>query len=162
MKFIYSALFILVLISCKKKETCSDGILNQDEILIDCGGACNACPISYPAEGSYGVNLLSGVDTLKLPGTGNSLRAVIPEGSSLKIEMISLSGTWWAYSLGSGDGWSVSTYANNSQTFEALNGGVTDLHIVKAFIGAVDTGTVLIRYLENGSTVTREKILIWE
>ena len=27
-----------------KPETCSDGIMNQDETGIDCGGVCNACP----------------------------------------------------------------------------------------------------------------------
>lgn len=36
----------LVLMSCGKEEdkgTCSDGIKNQDETGIDCGGACSAC-----------------------------------------------------------------------------------------------------------------------
>lgn len=29
--------------SCKD-ETCNDGILNQDETEVDCGGVCDACP----------------------------------------------------------------------------------------------------------------------
>lgn len=36
----------LVMVSCGKEEdkgTCSDGIKNQDETDIDCGGACSAC-----------------------------------------------------------------------------------------------------------------------
>jgi len=44
--------------SCEKKqepppektlvETCSDGIQNQDEISVDCGGVCTACPTVVP------------------------------------------------------------------------------------------------------------------
>lgn len=29
-------------------ETCSDGIQNQDETGVDCGGVCTACPINTP------------------------------------------------------------------------------------------------------------------
>ena len=34
----------LLIISCGDEETCTDGIMNQDETGIDCGGVCNACP----------------------------------------------------------------------------------------------------------------------
>ena len=55
----------LMLTSCGKDEnngTCSDGIKNQDETDIDCGGACQACIVglqgkwkSYPvAEAGSG------------------------------------------------------------------------------------------------------------
>jgi len=46
----YSSLFIFVVFfllvtGCKKKsETCSDGILNQNETAVDCGGPCKPCP----------------------------------------------------------------------------------------------------------------------
>jgi hypothetical protein len=44
------AVILVVAISCKKKsstiaETCSDGIKNQNETEIDCGGSCSPCPI---------------------------------------------------------------------------------------------------------------------
>ena len=29
---------------CKACPTCNDGIQNQDEVGIDCGGSCGACP----------------------------------------------------------------------------------------------------------------------
>lgn len=58
MKFVklFSLLLIsssLMLTSCGKDEdkgTCSDGIKNQDETGVDCGGICNACP-----EGAHGL-----------------------------------------------------------------------------------------------------------
>jgi len=34
------------IISVTKKESCSDGILNQNEEDVDCGGSCKACPVS--------------------------------------------------------------------------------------------------------------------
>jgi len=43
----------LLLMSCGKEEdkgTCSDGIKNQDETAIDCGGACNACKVGVQGK----------------------------------------------------------------------------------------------------------------
>jgi photosystem II stability/assembly factor-like uncharacterized protein len=41
-------LFAVLLISCGKGPTCSDGKLNQDEIRVDCGGAsCPVCPTCF-------------------------------------------------------------------------------------------------------------------
>jgi len=37
------SLFIFTFTSCDDDETCTDGILNQDETDVDCGGACPAC-----------------------------------------------------------------------------------------------------------------------
>lgn len=34
---------ILLVVSCSKKESCSDGIKNQNETAIDCGGVCSPC-----------------------------------------------------------------------------------------------------------------------
>lgn len=38
-----SAIFFIAVIGCKK-ETCSDGIQNQAETGVDCGGSCSPCP----------------------------------------------------------------------------------------------------------------------
>jgi hypothetical protein len=54
------------------EETCFDGIKNQDELQVDCGGSCSACSIEYPETGTYWLNLLFGNDTLLVSGTGNS------------------------------------------------------------------------------------------
>lgn len=64
---------------CSKCATCSDGIQNQNETDIDCGGPCNTCPISYPKKGFYGDNLLvRGNDTTVASGGPYSLLAIIP------------------------------------------------------------------------------------
>jgi homoserine acetyltransferase len=54
------------------EETCFDGIKNQDELQVDCGGRCSPCSIEYHETGTYGLNLLYGNDTLLVSGTGNS------------------------------------------------------------------------------------------
>ncbi|MBK7224379.1 MAG: hypothetical protein KAX53_02085 [Saprospiraceae bacterium] len=47
--FLFAAIIgLATLISCSKEEakgTCSDGIKNQDETGIDCGGVCTACKV---------------------------------------------------------------------------------------------------------------------
>jgi hypothetical protein len=163
MKHFYLIFIIIIIASCKKEheETCSDGIKNQDELQVDCGGSCSPCPIEYPEMGTYGLNLLHGNDTLLVPGTGNSFRANIADGSSLKIEMNLISGDGWVYSQSTNVGWSISIYSNGSQTFDAINGGTTELNISKIWMGS-GSGTILIKYFENGTTETKRKLLIWQ
>lgn len=48
---------------CSVCQSCSDGIKNQGETGIDCGGPCGLCPITYAKNGFYGPNILG--DTLK-------------------------------------------------------------------------------------------------
>jgi hypothetical protein len=42
----FCLLFFLMLGSCNNKfpETCTDGLINQDEEDVDCGGSCDPCP----------------------------------------------------------------------------------------------------------------------
>lgn len=53
-------------------ETCSDGILNQDETAVDCGGVCDACPLSARDSAllDYNTNYL-GSEVNNLGWTGN-------------------------------------------------------------------------------------------
>jgi hypothetical protein len=152
---------MIVFGSCTKgtEPDCNNGLMDGTETGIDCGGACTPCDIQYPEFGTYGLNLLYGIDTLFVPGTGNSFKAVIPDGSTLKIEMNLINGAPWGYSLGSHVGWSISSYANGAQTFDAINGGTTELKIVKL----IDTvsGTISIKYFENSTSITKQKILVW-
>ena len=144
---------------CLACATCSDGIKNQDEVEIDCGGtSCQACAIHYPPTGTYGLNLLYGSDTLWIPGTGNSFKATVPVGSTLKLELSLINGQFWGYANGSG-GWTISTFSNNTQTFEALNPGTYDVQIVK-FTGT-GTGSFMIKFFENSLTETRRKVIVW-
>jgi hypothetical protein len=143
---------------CPVCETCSDGILNQDEVGIDCGGAeCLPCAIDYLANGTNGQNILFGDANLTVSANGDySLRAEVLEGSTLKIVMTTNGGVW-GYGAGSVVGWSVNTY-NGTQTFEVLNPGVVDLHFV-SFSGS--TGSFLVEYYENSTTVTKQKTVTW-
>ena len=161
MKYLNLILIILVISSsCKKKssETCSDGIKNQDEVEVDCGGICSPCSISYPENGAYGTNVLYGVDTLVLTELNSSLRANIPEGSSLKIELTLISGNPWFYS--NEQNWTVTSFSNNKQTFTNLNAGTADLQLHRA--DTLVNDTIQVKYFENGSNETRRKIFIRE
>ncbi len=137
--------------------TCSDGIKNGDEVSIDCGGSnCAACAIIYPPTGTYGTNVLYGTDTLHASGTGNSFKATIPTGSSLRLELSLISGAVWYYSQN--NGWTISSFSNNKQTFEVLNPGTCDLNITtKPGSGMC---MLLIKYFENGTVETRRKVLV--
>lgn len=142
---------------CAVCETCCDQIKNQNEVQVDCGGNCTPCPIEYPENGHYGVNLLHGNDTIYTDGEGNSFKAIIPEGSSLKIRLKLLSGDVWYYGVNTNIGWTISDYINGEQTFDAINGGETQLKVMDCCNGY---SSILISYFENGDTITKEKILI--
>lgn len=170
--FIFSLLLgVFEISSCKKKEvvpftppipvlpSCNDGIKNQDEVEIDCGGTCKPCAIKYPESGAFGNNLLFGTDTLWSAGTGNSFAATVPVGSSLKIEFTLISGAPWMYQTGNNNGWNISNYSNGQQTFTVLNPGATDLNIIKSPFGG--NSVILVKYFENSNTETRRKIILF-
>lgn len=118
--------------SCAPCPSCSDGIKNQDEIKVDCGGSCLPCAIEYPPTGTHGLNILHGSDSLFLSGGDHfSLRAIVPEGSRLKVEFHSIFGDIWGYAGESNIGWSISTFNSGFQLFEVINPGTTDLNVIK-------------------------------
>jgi len=159
MKYLNLILIIFLLIACKKeKETCTDGLKNQDEVKVDCGGTCSPCAIEYPETGAYGTNALFGSDTIILTQENSSMRAIIPEGSSLKIELTLINGEAWFFS--DEQNWTVSDYSNNKQTFTVLNYGTADLLLNNYNTSNIDT--ILVRYFENGNSETKQKILIRE
>lgn len=149
--------------NCSACPTCSDGIKNQDEVEVDCGGICNACPIQYPSTGIYGTNILHGTDTLFLnDGTSeHSFRAIVPMGSAIKIELYSITGDIWGYTMGTNMNWKVSVFDfdNKKQIFESINSDICDLSISKV---GPNLSTVLIKYFENDTVVTKERYLVWQ
>lgn len=157
MKYLILITIVLFTFSCEK-ETCSDDILNQDEVQVDCGGSCFRCPVQYPETGAFGTNILYGYDTVFLTNQNSSMRAFVPEGSSLKVELYLISGEGWFYT--SEQNWTISTFANNNQSFTVLNPGFSDLNLFNMDTTNVDT--VLIKYFENGSQLTRQKVLVRE
>ena len=160
MKYLfYLGVLMVALGSCNKK-TCSDGIKNQDEADVDCGGSCNACPIEYPIEGAYGSNILLGTDSLNLSVGDHSFRATLLEGSSLKIELELITGFEWFYS--NDGGWTVGTYMNGLQFFELLSPGTYDLNFnLFKPIPTPEGGTFYIKYYENGSASSKSKHVTW-
>lgn len=54
---------------CSKCATCNDGIQNQGETGIDCGGPCGTCPIKYPNNGDFGDNFAR-FDTVIIQSSG--------------------------------------------------------------------------------------------
>jgi hypothetical protein len=69
MKKLFAPLLILLsftFFSCKQKPDCSDGIHNQGETLIDCGGPCAACATCFDGiqnQGETGIDCGGGVCT---------------------------------------------------------------------------------------------------
>lgn len=55
MKLVWIALIAFAISSCDKEEaeTCSDGIQNQGETGIDCGGPCDPCPLPKTAPKTF-------------------------------------------------------------------------------------------------------------
>lgn len=134
--------------------------MNQNEADIDCGGACNLCPIEYPATGVFGENILHGDDTLNLALGDYSLRAEMKEGSSLRVVLTKVHGDVWFYVGGSNVGWSVSTLTDppiEYQNFEMLNPGKADVNFHLPW-GA---GTIRVDYYENGAGLTKTKYVVW-
>ena len=164
MKKLLSVSAVLILLICcnKAPETCSDGIMNQDEIQVDCGGMCSPCPVTYSSTGNYGNNILFGNDTLNLTIGNYSFEANVPEGSSLVIEIELISGSEWFYSIDS-NGWVISSYNAGSQTFTVPNSGGYDLNFSLAYSPDPNVigGLFNIHYKENGATLTKTKVVIW-
>ena len=148
----------VVIFSCQKEDnsTCMDGVLNQGEAYIDCGGPCTPCPITYPEQGNNGSNLLYGAhDTLFLIPSNYSLKADVPTGSSFKVTLNWVSGDYWFY--GTNNGWNVGSLSE-SQTFEVANPGTANL-ILNLSNGS---GVASLDYHENGDQVTFSKVLVWD
>ena len=161
MKYLFFIVVVFLTLACKKKETkstetCSDGLHNQNEVNVDCGGVCGPCEIEYPEFGAHGANVLFGTDTVYLTEEDYSMKAIVPEGSSLKLELTLISGVNWYY--GSPQNWTASQYVAGQQSFEVLNPGAADLRFHDNDTSNVDV--IRLRYFENSSTWTKEKIIV--
>lgn len=69
--FVFLLLASVILYSCNPDDTtemeeematCSDGIQNQDETGVDCGGSCDPCIIGPPTSGYYFYGIIDGVE----------------------------------------------------------------------------------------------------
>jgi len=151
----FSALFF----SCEDEPdpTCNDGILNQDEVGIDCGGSCFACSIEYPYANSLGPNLLHGNDTLTIETSENSFHAIVPEGSSLEVELQLINGIPWFIDVSTIEDWTFDDYENGTQRFTA-SGIEPSLEMTFDDSGSSE---ILVKYFENGNVLTKSKSLVF-
>ena len=105
--------------------------------------------ITYPEIGKGGPNILADGVTMVKPTNGTlaeySVRAVLSEGSSLKVVISGKMGDFGFYS-GSNENWSVSNSANGQFTLTAIESGRS---ADAAFCSYSD---VNIEYYENGAT----------
>ena len=73
---------LALLSSCKEPpaaETCADGIKNQDETEIDCGGSCQPCAPVSKQTGAKLVSVMAVADSLAVPSARS-------RGSHLALE----------------------------------------------------------------------------
>lgn len=139
---------------CQICQTCFDGELNNGEALIDCGGDyCNPCGIQYDSVGTYGLNVLYGGDSLNLTNDTYSFQAFVPDGSILKIKLYAVVGGWF-YTMP--QNWSVGPYTS-TQEFTVTNPGNAECGLDLSQ-SAVNSEFV-IQYFENGQTVTKQKVI---
>lgn len=151
---------------CSVCQTCSDGIQNEGETGIDCGGPCGKCPIVYPDSAVYGKNLLGfrNYDTTLVPAY-YSLAAKVPAGSKLKVTFSNLDGGTLNYGITTGVGnWQIFTDPQlKYQSFSVEGPVAADQQFVlgNPFFGA--TGVAKMEIFENDATrPTWVKILKWK
>jgi hypothetical protein len=194
-KIIYPILLILILVisDCKKgtnsniKGTCSDGILNQNETAIDCGGVCSKCPtctdgiqnqgetgidcggpcgnckILYPDSGLFGRNLLKlSNDTITIKAnTWFSALAILGPQTAIRVRVSNPQGigiNWWfSTSLGN---WYFTGIDANTQELKASNS--LSFKDVEFGFQTTNNGVVRFEIFENNSTkVTRTILIYW-
>jgi len=146
---------ILFLVSCKKKT----------EVPTTETEKVYPTSISYPDSMIYGKNVLHIIgDTNTLTvSTDYSFGAVVGERNTLKLVLTNTSiqtdmsqpkPTWF---YASENGWTVSNYTSDSQTFIANKDGEIVLNM--SFLGT--PGSCKIDYYENSDTLTKTKYLEW-
>ena len=147
--------------SCHKDpQTCTDDLLNQDEINVDCGGTCLPCALEYPANGSFGTNILDTTtfNFVSVPAY-YSLRVEVPVGSSFRAVFKNTSAEpgndVWFYLQDSDHNLEVSEYdwSTNTQEFTSVSSGdYSELRVEFMGMGNTHIGGVEISIYENGAT----------
>ena len=117
--------------------------------------------ITYPATGKYGDNILSEQVSSVLTGAEYSMKAIVPEGGSLKIIM---KGGMWFYG-GNSVNWVVTEYDDDTQRQEfivALKDGTTadlsiefDDKVLPAILEKNETSITVEYYENNAGTPTK-------
>ncbi len=108
--------------------------------------------IVYPESGAGGLNILDKAKTEYTAGD-YSMKAILPEGSSLKVK---ISGQNWFFpAFQEGTGWTFTdwNFADNSRIFTATRAGEVDFKVMfEAYIDSSWSNQVNIYVYENGAT----------
>lgn len=111
---------------------------------------------SYAQYGRYGKNILANSTSTVKVEESVSLRAEMPDGARLHIEMegpervyLSDNNASWQYSVGKSINWSAQDYKNEKGGFQAFNaeGGVADKELIFNRVG--DSDTILDAYFSD-------------
>ena len=173
------------ILSCTK-ETCDDGIENQDETDIDCGGECAPCPtctdgiknqneteidcggicggVCYPDNGAYGVNILNMNTTTFTSGVDYSLHATMPltgiVQAKFQLEGPDFATTErWSWVAGTDQNLSIDDYDESTGGQEFMSNGMGNIELKMIFTG---TGSATVSIYEGGwPTPVRVKYISW-
>lgn len=147
---------------CSPCASCNDGIQNQDEIGVDCGGPCNVCPVSYPVSGLYGTNILGPYSAGIYSGNSCSASAEVSANASLRVVIKNMSddNSSWTYKPVSVRGWAIDAYNPASKSQQLIAIGKKSCHVELIFTGK---GSADIEFYENGAvTPTFKRHVYWE
>jgi hypothetical protein len=152
---------------CSVCQTCSDGIQNQGETGIDCGGPCVPCnePITYSEFGTYGYNLLH-IDTVQFIKS----TVVYPINMyTLRSQVPEGKRLRVLIEKVTGTGiWVIANGFYDGWNVGIYNNNSQDFSTVGKVTTDVrlnfsDKGAAKIKIYENGDTLpTREKFIIWQ
>jgi hypothetical protein len=113
--------------------------------------------IEYPATGAYGENILA-LDKETYNNERVSLAAKLTNKTTLKIKITAMDSTFFGYSVGSSQNWSISEYdyETRSQYYTSIDSDKNcDLNML------FESGTFIIEYFEMGATEpTRTKTIV--
>jgi len=157
--------------SCKKKGCTDTAATNYNAKAKKDDGTCvypENLPISYPANGHYGLNVLNTTDTSFNITDEYSFKAVLPANKSIKIIMTNTStdpnGIWF-YMGGTPINLIISSYdeVEKKQIFESNeNGKDIDLNMSFGGMEFVGPGSATIEIFENKvASPTRVKYITW-
>ena len=114
---------LIVLASCGKDEekgTCSDGIKNQDETAIDCGGVCNACKVGVQGTWkSYPVAPILANFADSITATFNTDLSYVVNSYKSGAKTI-LTGTYTQTASGTGSIWNISLSQSSPTTLTSV------------------------------------------
>ncbi len=113
--------------------------------------------ITYPELGSFGINVLSDTVTTLIPSQHYSMKAELPQGTSLKIIIKGKKNIWYYVAIPSPQNWTVSSYNDeiNGQIYTVNQSNVSNDLCFS--VGDIAESLTIEYYENNASTPTKTK-----